>query len=707
MGKNTIRLNLDDTGIDDDTLISSILNTTQNLELKGKTNQKKEKKTITVDLGEDYEPEIKLSDIKIEKPMKKPPKQKSKKVIDSFTNEIGISKIEKVAKLDDFFKISKDENANSLNHPKTKDYQVGKWDAEIKLQNIQTQIGKLNIKISKKGRNNVDTKYLDSLTKLLRKEKKYLSIINSFSKNNNCTPLVTTPDVNNISINPINDIQNNKTQKHYSIKKIRNTPPKTNNIVTEIDDEMARINSLLDLTEGKNGKYSGLKGDSIENYNNLGHQMKNINNSNSTKEELKNVNLQMNLNGVDYLSNMDINKLKKCTNKVVKKDGKDDVSLPKTMFGVKANLLVLKEREKLLAKQKRKIQVKLEFKKKQILKAHQQEKAMRKFKALEEEKRRLFELDRDVKRLDKLSYQQSLEMKNTMKYITQKGILTQQNIDNIQKEEFLNKQHQKIISGKNGYPIYQPYTYNSKTHDRIYNNNNYKDKRKSNSPTLLTKLHNNMLHLGIGEQVIFNSSPFKENKIENNQSQIINNTSKLLNVSNKGYKYIRKDFVDSQNIWQDWKISHLEYFKNNDTNIFLYPYNRYLDYLNDCIICKNIDFSNKIIISNNKNSSNISTNNIGNNNLLNIYKREIYKKIPLEDRKTELCQYLGIKKRENLEQILDKGMVNILPINKDNSKVILLKIWYGCFEEGKIFISNGTNKIFSQKSEKVETLSLY
>ena len=31
-----------------------------------------------------------------------------------------------------------------------------------------------------------------------------------------------------------------------------------------------------------------------------------------------------------------------------------------------------------------------------------------------------------------------------------------------------------------------------------------------------------------------------------------------------------------------------------------------------------------------------------------------------------------------------------------------MKIWYNCFEDGKLFLSNGSNKIFSQKKEKIE-----
>ena len=76
MGKKTISLNLDDIG-EDDTLISSILNSTSSTsnENKGgtKPNKKKtktepkEKKTLSLDLGNDIIPEISLSDIKIEK----------------------------------------------------------------------------------------------------------------------------------------------------------------------------------------------------------------------------------------------------------------------------------------------------------------------------------------------------------------------------------------------------------------------------------------------------------------------------------------------------------------------------------------------------------------------------------------------------------------------------------------------------------------
>jgi DNA-directed RNA polymerase specialized sigma subunit len=120
-------------------------------------------------------------------------------------------------------------------------------------------------------------------------------------------------------------------------------------------------------------------------------------------------------------------------------------------------------------------------------------------------------------------------------------------------------------------------------------------------------------------------------------------------------------------------------------------------------MCKNTDFNDKIISLDNKNNNNMGDNNImSKNNLLNSYKRDIYQKIPLEDRKTELCQYLGMKKREYLDTILEKGMGKILPINKERSKITLLKIWYGCFEDGKLFISNGNNKIFSQKSEIIE-----
>ena len=731
MGKKTISLNLDDTGVEDDALISSILNPTLDQDLKGKqpknknskgkketvenNKTEKPKKTITLDLGEDIKSEIKLSDIEIEKPIKSPPKQKPKKGVDPFINRMEPSKMSKVAKLDDFFNISKDENANSLTHPKTKDYQVGKAEAHIKLQNIQTQIGKLNNKIAKKGRNNVDTKYLDSLDKLLKKEKKYLSILKKFSKNNNTNTTLPTPDVKNYSSNSLNTIQNNSPSTQYSIKKIDNSPPKknrhltpkTNNIVTEIDQEMARVNALLDLTEGKNGKYRGITQE-ISGYNRIQPSKVRVKEDTANKDTFKNVNLQMNLDGVDYLPNMDINQLKKNTDISNRGNGnnrgnnmiKKEVSPPKTMFSVKANLLALKEREKMLARQKRKIQEKLEFKKKQILKAKQQEKEMRKIKALEEEKRRLFELDREVKRLDKLRYQQSLEMKNTMKQMTQKGILTQQNIDNIQKEEFQNQQHQKIQLSKSGYPIYQPFTYNfNASANGLENNTNIPNKNRSNSPTLLTKLHRNMLNMGVGERVLFKPTVVKNNT----QSSISKNITKEPKSINKGYRYTRKDYVDSQNSWQDWKLNHLDYFKGNNTNVVLYPYDSYARYLSNYIICKNTDFSDKIISLDNKNNNIMGNNSIiGDNNLLNAYKRDIYQKIPIEDRKRELCQYLAIIKKGNLDTILDTGLSKVLPINKEKNKITLLKIWYSCFEDGKLFISNGSNKIFSQKSEKIE-----
>lgn len=737
MGKKTISLNLDDMGAEDD-LISSILspdesknkNTTkykkstkedktkEELKVEKPKKPNKPKKTITLYLGEDIKSEIKLSDIEIEKPIKPISKKKPKTGKDPFIDGMETSKMSKVSKLDDFLNISKDENANSLTHPKTKDYQVGKEEADIKLQNIQTQISKINNKISKKGRNNVDTKYLDSLNKLLKKEKKYITILNSFSKNNNNPKhYLPTPDVNIISPNTINNIQKDKYSEQFSIKKIDNSPPKknkhltpkTNNIVTEIDEEMARVNTLLDLTEGKNGKYKGMK--QFIDYDTQFQNRKEIlrgQNSSTEKESFKNVNLQMNLDGVDYLPNMDINQLKKEGIKG-KNKGKDNITKkeptpPKTMFSVKANLLALKEREKMLARQKKKIQEKLEFKKKQILKAKQQEKEMRKIKALEEEKRRLFELDREVKRLDKLRYQQSLEMKNTMKQMTQKEILTQQNIDNIQKEDLHNKQQKRIQLGNNGYPIYQPYTYNFNLQDKYHINNKHDKQNRSKSPTLFTKLHHNMLNMGIGEQVLFKSPLINENKSNTNQSFDKKNNTNTSIISNKRYKYTRKDYIDSQNTWQDWKISHLQYFKdiNTNTNIFVYPYDFYIRYLNNCIICKNNNFGNTNINCNK--AGNNETGNNESNKLLNIYKRDIYQKIPLEDRKTELCQYLGINNKHHLDTILEKGLNKILPINKEKSNINLLKIWYSCFEEGKLFISKGNNKLFSQKGEKVETV---
>lgn len=562
MVKKTISLNLDDTGVEDDALISSILNPTLDQDLKGKQHKNKNskgkketvenkktekpKKTITLDLGEDIKSEIKLSDIEIEKPIKSPPKQKPKKGVDPFINGMEPSKMSKVAKLDDFFNISKDENANSLTHPKTKDYQVGKAEAHIKLQNIQTQIGKLNNKIAKKGRNNVDTKYLDSLDKLLKKEKKYLSILKKFSKNNNTNTTLPTPDVKNNSSNSLNTIRNDSPSTQYSIKKIDNSPPKknrhltpkTNNIVSEIDQEMARVNALLDLTEGEKGKYRGFTQET-NGYNRIQPSKIRVREDTANKDTFKNVNLQMNLDGVDYLPNMDINQLKKNTDISNRGNGnnrgnnmiKKEVSPPKTMFSVKANLLALKEREKMLARQKRKIQEKLEFKKKQILKAKQQEKEMRKIKALEEEKRRLFELDREVKRLDKLRYQQSLEMKNTMKQMTQKGILTQQNIDNIQKEEFQNQQHQKIQLSKSGYPMYQPFTYNFNTSaNGLENNTNIPNKNRSNSPTLLSKLHRNMLNMGVGERVLFKPTIVKNNTQSSISKILLKNLSHQIKV---------------------------------------------------------------------------------------------------------------------------------------------------------------------------------
>ena len=114
--------------------------TKEELKVEKPKKPNKPKKTITLDLGDEVKPEIKLSYIEIEKPIKPISKKKPKTGKDPFIDGMETSKMSKVAKLDDFFNISKDENANSLSHPKTKGYQVGKEEAEIKLQNIQTQL---------------------------------------------------------------------------------------------------------------------------------------------------------------------------------------------------------------------------------------------------------------------------------------------------------------------------------------------------------------------------------------------------------------------------------------------------------------------------------------------------------------------------------------------------------------------------------------
>ena len=738
MGKKTISLNLDDIG-EDDSLISSILNSTSSTsnEKKGgtKPNKKKtktepkEKKTLSLDLGNDIKPEISLSDIKIEKP-----KPKKRGTGQNKALEFDNSKMDKVTQLDDFLTISKDETANSLTHPKTKNYQVGKQDAEIKLESIQTQIGKINQKISKKGRNNVDKRYIDSLNKLLRKEYKYINILKSYSQHKNKLP---NPDGQIRDYTNSINRQNNDYNAQYKVNKKgknlskteKKITPKTNNIISEIDYEMERVNHLLDLTEGKKGRYSGLQPETIYDTFNTYTKDKsskqktivhgtNINKTNNN-DEFKNVNIGMDLDGVHYIPNMDINQLKNSKNKKGSKGQsnipttKKEIIPPKTMFSVKANLLALKEREKMLARQKRRVQEKLEFKKKQILKAKLQEKEMKKIKGLEMEKRRLFELDREIKRLDKLRFQQSMEMKNAMKQLTQKDIITQQKIDNIQKREFIQTKHKH----------YQPFTYNFNTLIQSKTNNEIFSKSRSQSPTFFNKIHNKLMNTGLGEQVIFKHKP-SSIQVEINKNKLP--TEKVSNkvdikVSNKGYKYFRKGFVDTNNNWLEWEDNHENYFGsinnkkidkyfNINTNdsiieVNVFPYDLYYSYLDKYCLCQKDGFID--IITNDKVNNTLrdySTNNeVGTINTL--FKRAIYDKNPLADRKSELCQYMGIIEKMYLDELLNLGCKTNVPLKRDNNKILLMKIWYSCFEGGKLFLSNGSNIFFSQKKEKIEEIS--
>ena len=723
MGKKTISLNLDDIG-EDNTLVSSILNNipsdipsnnydkvgnkvgNKGNSTKGKTQSKSSnKKSISLDLGNDLKSELSLSDIKIEKPNKN-----KKRKIPNNTLDFNNSKMDKVAKLDDFLTISKDETANSLTHPKTKDYQIGRQEAEIKLESIQSQIGKINNKIAKKGRNNVDKRYIDSLNKLLKKEDKYIAILNSYSQDKNKLPILDGK--NSKSYNSYSSKNHNSTvqltrekggQKYK--KNNIHTTPKTSNLISEIDSELERVDQLLNLTEGKGKKYQDngykkkIKDDRLKLE--VG-QNNNISKSNNVINNLKNVNLGMDLDGVHYIPNMDINQLRNTKNN--KKGNnvsniKKEMTPPKTMFSVKANLLALKEREKMLAKQKRKIQEKLEFKKKQILKAKQQEKEMKKIKALEMEKRRLFELDREVKRLDKLRFQQNKEMKNTMKQMTQRQIAEQINLDNIQKEEFIHTKHKQ----------YQPFTYNFNTNKTVNQMNTQMNtqmnKSRSQSPTLFTKIHNNLMNMGIGEKVIFKSK--NKSQRDNKLLESKNNNIVTPKVSKKGFKYIKKDYIDSNINWIEWQDTHLKYFNNNsnskDSNnnnlsINVFPYTLYYPYLKKYCLCKNDNFSDKLI----KNKYHNEQENKLGKTITTLLKRNIYDKSPLDIRKTELCGYLGIINKSNMDDILNIGIQKVLPINKENNKLLLMKIWYGCFEEGKIFLSNASNKIFSQKRETVE-----
>ena len=114
---------------------------------------------------------------------------------------------------------------------------------------------------------------------------------------------------------------------------------------------MERVNQLLDLTEGKKGKYKGLKPETI--YDTFNTKMKDEGvkqNSSDDKtrginmgnDGFKNINIGMDLDGVHYIPNMDINQLKNSkNNKNSHGQGnisktKKEVTPPKTMFSVKA-----------------------------------------------------------------------------------------------------------------------------------------------------------------------------------------------------------------------------------------------------------------------------------------------------------------------------------------------------------------------------------
>ena len=79
----------------------------------------------------------------------------------------------------------------------------------------------------------------------------------------------------------------------------------------------------------------------------------------------------------------------------------------------------------------------------------------------------------------------------------------------------------------------------------------------------------------------------------------------LIRISNKGYKYYRKDFVDTNNNWTEWIDTHENYFgginnmkidknfnintKNCILDVNVFPYTLYYSYLDKYCLCQKKD----------------------------------------------------------------------------------------------------------------------
>jgi len=626
MAKKTLSINLDDVSLEDDNLVSSILDTKQkqsSIDSKVKSNNIINNTINNKTL--DDQPSIStpiviptninklsLSDI----PIIKSNNDKKKKKISIKEN----NKLAKVAKLDEIFNVSNDDTKNSLiNIPVNKGAIPITNDLNTKLESICNQINKIKNKINKRGAANTDKKYLDSLDILLKKKAKYTKILNT-NKNNHL-------DTN-----------------------------KNNHL--DIDIELERVNNLLNNTKYKYSKSQ------------------------------PNTNVNTTLLNAD---NITINKLK--SNSIHnEKEGY------KSIFSVKSNIQALKEDEKLLSKQKKRIQDKLEFKKRQLLKSKQQEQEIKKIKSLDAEKRRLFELDKEVKRLDRLQFQQNREMKNTMQQISTNNIISNTQLENIKKGDHISIQNQK-----RKYPIHKPYI-----HKPYIHNNNDKatsNIKSNNEPTILNKIHNQFMNTAIGEKVLFTNiiMPTISNNINNNVNQQTPKNNNVANIkgnrhnelinNNNGYKYIKCEYIDTNIDWYIYKNMHDNSINSPSIEIELLSVPLYNLYLDEYCGCKKDNFTNII-------KSNIDT-----TSFIKQYERPIYNKTPLDDRKSELCQYLGIKKKDHLDTILKNGVISLPSLKQDNSIIILLKILYGCFEMGNFIIcNNNTNKLFSQKTQIIESI---
>ena len=289
-------------------------------------------------------------------------------------------------------------NSNNKNNEKIADIQN-------RINKVREQINKINGKIKRKGRANVDKKYLDALEDYERKECKYGKMLENIT-NPNYVPNSSqqshtinshNPTINKNSHNPMID---NNNHKHIT----SNTNNSNNNnshnrqilsidMMGDLDTELNTATNRLASDLAQKPRPKSILKTSKHNYGN------NYNNNNGRGS-----------NNKDYMTNIKDGRSYSIPSMDLDKKKEQQTSI----YSMNNAINELKKRRKFMLEKQQTMQKEYENRKQQISKIKNKQDEVKRLKDLEKERRRIYDMERKMKQLERYQYLQTQKLKEEL-----------------------------------------------------------------------------------------------------------------------------------------------------------------------------------------------------------------------------------------------------------------------------------------------------